>query len=36
VFLIMCEDYRNGNESAKPQTTTFNSKCRIVDSGYLA
>jgi pentatricopeptide repeat protein len=25
VFLTMCEDYRNGNESAKPHTTTFNS-----------
>lgn len=27
IFLEMCEDYKNGNESAKPQTVTFNSKC---------
>ena len=25
IFLEMCEDYKNGNESAKPQTVTFNS-----------
>ena len=26
IFLEMCEDYKNGNESAKPETSTFNSK----------
>jgi pentatricopeptide repeat protein len=27
IFLEMCEDYKNGNETAKPQTVTFNSTC---------
>ncbi len=26
IFLEMCEDYKNGNESAEPETATFNSK----------
>lgn len=29
IFLEMCDDYKNGNESAKPQTATFNSKCPV-------